>query len=213
MTFSEFKKSVSKIGKIELPGSRYHEEMAPTERASAMRNLDLSKLKPLQAGVLTLFYPNSAGQAMLVLILRKTYDGVHSGQIALPGGKKEIQDKDLRETALRETWEEVGAEPKKIKIWRELTEIYIPPSNFLVHPFLGTTDEPPIFVPQEAEVEAIVEVDLEDFLNDNLMIQTTLTTSYAVDIHVPAFQFEQHIVWGATGMILNEVKALLKLAL
>ncbi len=187
--------------------------MAPLERIKDIRNWKSRGKKPFKAGVLVLFYPNSEGKTMLVLILRKTYEGVHSGQIALPGGKMEIQDNDLKATALRETWEEVGAEPKKIKIWRELTEIYIPPSNFLVHPFLGTLKETPNFIPQENEVEAILEVDLEDFMNESFQIETKMTTSYAVDISVPAFQFDGHIVWGATGMILNEVKALLKLAL
>ena len=213
MTFPEFKKSISKIEKIELPGIKFHEEMAPLGRIREIRNWKNTDIKPFKAGVLVLFYPNSTGKTMLVLILRKTYEGVHSGQIALPGGKIETQDNDLKDTALRETFEEVGVEPKNIKIWRELTEIYIPPSNFLVQPFLGTVDAPPDFVPQENEVEAILEVDLEDFMNESFQIETKITTSYATNITVRAFQFDEHIVWGATGMILNEVKALLKLAL
>lgn len=187
--------------------------MAPEERLERMKNFDPKKRPPLKAGVLALFFPDSSGKTNLLLTLRRTYEGVHSGQIALPGGRQEVQDKSLLETALRETWEEVGAEPQKVKIWRELTEIYIPPSNFLVQPFLGTIDETPRFIPQESEVEAIIEVSLDHFLDEGFLIETTMTTSYATNIRVPAFQFNGHIVWGATGMILNEVKALLKLVL
>ncbi|HET8839149.1 MAG TPA: CoA pyrophosphatase [Flavobacteriaceae bacterium] len=213
MTFAEFKKSISKVKKIELSGAEFHEEMAPRKRREQMKKWDPVKKKPFKAGVLALFFPGSSGETKLLLILRKKYEGVHSGQIALPGGRMEVQDKNLLETALRETWEEVGAEPRNIEIWRELTEIYIPPSNFLVRPFLGTIDETPRFVPQESEVEAIIEVDLNHFLDESFLIETQMTTSYATNITVRAFQFNEHIVWGATGMILNEVKALLKMVL
>ena len=213
MTFSEFKKSISKIEKIELPGEKSHEEMAPRERIRELKQVDLSQKQPLKAGVMALFYPNSEGETMLVLILRKTYNGVHSAQIGFPGGRAEPQDKDMKETALRETMEEIGVEPNKIHVVKELTRMYVPPSNFLVYPFLGTMDETPRFVPQEEEVEAIVEVRLQDFLNEKFLIETIMTTSYATDIKVPAFRFEEYIVWGATGMMLNEVKAILKMVL
>lgn len=159
---------------------------------------------------MVLFYPNSIGEAMLVLILRKIYKGVHSGQIAFPGGRMEPEDGNMQETALRETQEEIGANPENIAVLKELTHFYIPPSNFWVHPFIGITDTTQSFVPQESEVEAIIEVRVEDFLNQKSLVQTILSTSYMVETTVPAFQLNGHIVWGATGMILSEVKAILK---
>lgn len=210
MTFSEFKNSISKIGKVELPGAKSHEEMAPLERLLELKNINFKKKKPSKAAVMALFYPSQTQETMLVLILRNTYQGVHSAQIGFPGGRVEPEDENLKATALRETWEEIGILPEKIKIVKELTDIYIPPSNFLVRPFIGIADKTPTFVPQESEVAAIIEVSLDNFLNDEFLVEKILTTSYATQIKVPAFQFDEHVVWGATGMMLNEVKAIMK---
>lgn len=193
-----------------LPGAKSHEEMFPPDRKVDMEQTNFATKKSKKAGVLVLFYPNSVGEAMLVLILRKTYKGVHSGQIGFPGGRVEPQDGNMQETALRETQEEIGVNPEKIDVLKELTHFYIPPSNFWVYPFIGITKTTQTFIPQESEVEAIIEVRVEDFLNQKSLIQTILSTSYTKETKAPAFQLNGHIVWGATGMILSEVKAILK---
>ncbi|MDT0295678.1 NUDIX hydrolase [Mesonia ostreae] len=210
MTFSEFKKSISKIEKIDLFGEKAHMEMSPNFRTKELRELDVVKKNPRKAAVLALFYPNKNNETHIVLILRKTYKGVHSAQIGFPGGKIELTDKDLKDTAIRETYEEVGVRPENINILKTLTKIYIPPSNFWVHPFIGITNHTPNFVRQETEVERILEVKLEDFLNDSSLVQKRLSTSYATDVDVPAFLLNGHVVWGATAMMLSEVKMVLK---
>ncbi|MDQ7917751.1 CoA pyrophosphatase [Mesonia sp. MT50] len=210
MTFSEFKKSVSKIEKIELFGEKAHMEMSPNFRTKELRELDVVKKNPRKAAVLALFYPDKNDNTYIVLILRKTYKGVHSAQIGFPGGKVELTDKDLEETAIRETYEEVGVHPENINILKKLTKIYIPPSNFWVYPFIGTANHTPNFVRQETEVEKIVEVKLEDFLNESSLVEKRLSTSYAKDVDVPAFLLNGHVVWGATAMMLSEVKMVLK---
>ena len=149
----------------------------------------------------------------MALILRPTYEGVHSGQIALPGGKIEKYDKDYKAAALRETWEEIGVKPNIIRMLKELTKVYIPPSNFWVHPFLGFTEEIPVFVRQEDEVEKIIEVSIESLLHETNIISEKLSTSYAKNIEVPSFKLNGYVVWGATAMMLNELKMLLKSAL
>jgi 8-oxo-dGTP pyrophosphatase MutT (NUDIX family) len=209
MTFSEFENLVSKIEKIELPGQGSHFQMAPLERIKTLDEVEINKKKPKSAGVMVLFYPNAKGEAMLVLMLRKAYEGVHSGQISLPGGRREESDASMEEAALRETHEEIGVPPEKIQILKSLTKLYIPPSNYWVFPFLGIARETPKFIPQDSEVEAIIEISLKDFLNDDFLSEKTLTTSYADNITVPAFLFEEYVVWGATGMVLNEVKTML----
>jgi hypothetical protein len=90
-----------------------------------------------------------------------------------------------------------------------MTSVYIPPSNFFVYPFLGVTEVTPNFVKQDDEVEAIIEVKLSDFLNDTNVITKLVKTSYTVEVEVPAFNLNNHIVWGATAMMLSEVKDLL----
>lgn len=213
MDFTIFEKEIIKIKKMPLPGEDSHMEMAPIERLLELKQQARGGNSAKKAGVIVLFYPSAAQQTHFVLILRKTYKGVHSAQVGFPGGKREKNDRSIKDTALRETEEEVGISRTAISVVKELTEIYIPPSNFFVQPFLGITTAYPQFVPQEDEVEAIIEVPLTEFLDDAVLINKTLTTSYARSIDVPAFELQQHIVWGATAMMLNEVRQLLKKSL
>ena len=145
--------------------------------------------------------------------LRKTYKGVHSNQIGFPGGKVEETDIDLKATALRETHEEVGVSPEKVTIIKSLSEVYIPPSNFEVQPFIGLSNTLLSFEAQESEVEEIVEIRVSDFLDDSNLFSQRLSTSYAENVEVPAFRLNGHVVWGATAMMLSEIKELLNQAL
>jgi 8-oxo-dGTP pyrophosphatase MutT (NUDIX family) len=159
---------------------------------------------------MALFYPTISQNTNLLLILRKTYNGVHSNQVGFPGGKAEKYDNGLLSTALRETHEEVGVIPNDVTVIKEISEIFIPPSNFIVQPFIGLYKNPKPFVKQDDEVELILEIPLLDFLDENRIVSKKITTSYAVDIEVPAFKLNGYIVWGATAMMLNEIKELLK---
>jgi len=99
---------------------------------------------------------------------------------------------------------------QSIKVLRALTPMYIPPSNFTVFPFFGITTTMPSFIKQEEEVEDLIEVELSHFLDDSTMIKTSVPTSYKVNVEVPAYKLNNHIVWGATAMMLSELKDLLK---
>src|SRR3954462_10233753 len=136
MNFQDFLQYVPNLIPIELPAESAHIKMAPKERAEALKNLDLQATNPRIAAVMMLLYPKNK-ETHLVLIVRNAYNGVHSSQIAFPGGKYETFDVNFRETALRETHEEVGIPSEKIEIIKQFTPVYIPPSNFSVHPFLG----------------------------------------------------------------------------
>ncbi len=183
--------------------------MLPEFRREELRMARFKKKNPKKAAVLALFYPDTKDFTNLLLILRKTYEGVHSNQIGFPGGKVEELDLDLETTALRETHEEVGVSPDKVNIIKSLSEVYIPPSNFEVQPFMALSDDRLSFVAQETEVEEIVEVALIDFLDDSKIFHQKLSTSYAQNVDVPAFRLNGHVVWGATAMMLSEIKELL----
>lgn len=211
MDFQDFLQYVPNLIPVELPAALAHVKMAPKERMEALKEFDLSAKNPRIAAVMMLLYPKK-GRTHLVLIVRNAYNGVHSSQIAFPGGKYESTDADFEETALRETHEEVGIAPEKIKVVKSFTPMYIPPSNFMVHPFLGISKEELSFYPDAKEVAGIIELPLSVFLNDEIIIEATLSTSYANNILVPAFNIQNHIVWGATAMILSELREVLKIA-
>ena len=212
MDFQEFLEYVPKLMKAELPAEVSHIKMAPLERIESLKNFNIGIKKPKIAAVMMLFYPKN-GITHLVLIVRNSYKGVHSAQIAFPGGKYEHQDEIFENTALRETHEEVGVHPNSMEIIKTFTPMYIPPSDFMVHPFLGICKEEIIFVLDPTEVANIIELPLTVFLSDTIVTDTKLTTSYANDINVPAFKIEEHIVWGATAMMLSELKDVLKAVL
>ncbi len=210
MNFDKFLKSLSKIKNIPLPAEDSQFKMAPPFRKELLQSQKNNIKKAKQAGVLALFYPNINHETTLVLILRKTYKGIHSAQVAFPGGKLETGDASLKEAAIRETFEEVGVPIHAIEIIRALSYVYIPPSNFYVQPFLGITPQTPQFIKQANEVEAIIEVPLQHLLDESVVSKKTVSTSYSVDVEVPAFKLNEHVVWGATAMMLSEIKDMLK---
>ena len=210
MIFQEFEKKIVKITKMQLPGETAQFKMAPMERLAELKRIAYKKNTAKRAGVMAFFYPSMDNKTHLALILRKTYKGVHSAQIGFPGGKFEESDSSIQETALRETEEEVGVKREMVSVLKKLTEIYIPPSNFFVQPFVGIAKELPKFNLQEEEVEELIEVPLDHFMDDSIKTMQTLSTSYAENIEVPAFMLNNHLVWGATAMMLNEVREMLK---
>lgn len=210
MNFNDFVIAISKINYVPLPAEHAQLKMVPPFRQQLMQQQNEAKKEAKQAGVLALFYPDVNHETHFVLILRKTYKGVHSAQVAFPGGKLEAQDRSLENTAIRETFEEIGVPAQDIKVLKELTDVYIPPSNFNVRPYLGIMKQVPNFIKQEDEVEAIIEVPIQHFLDDGSLTSKVITTSYSTDIEVPAFKLNDYIVWGATAMMLSEIKDLLK---
>ena len=208
MEFSSLLNFVSKVKKNALPGEEFQYQMAPLFRQNELKKA-LPKKNPNEAGVLALLYPKK-DIAHMAFILRKTYKGVHSNQIGFPGGRVEPEDQSLLETALRETEEEIGVHAESIQTIQSLTDLYIPPSNFLVHPFLGYVDYSPEFILQESEVEQLLEIPLADCLDESKIKHEIINASYAKQIEVPAFNFDGQIVWGATAMILSEIREIFK---
>lgn len=210
MNFDEFLVSLPKIKNIPLPAEASQFKMSPPFRRELIKQYRERMKDAKRAGVMALFYPNASRETHLVLILRNTYKGVHSAQIGFPGGKFEDNDESLKHTAVRETWEEVGVPEHKIEVVKQMTEVYIPPSNFYVQPYVGITDNTPQFIKQDEEVKDIIEVPLAHFLDDTIVVTKSVATSYTVKVDVPAFELNGHVVWGATAMMLSEIKDILK---
>lgn len=213
MHFEDFVTAVSKVRGLPLPGLASQLKMSPPFRMELIEQQRAAMVTSKKAAVTALFYPDEAEVTKLILILRKTYKGVHSAQVGFPGGRREEADETLRHAALRETFEEVGVPIADIFVLKDMTELYIPPSNFTVYPFLGITHTTPKFIKQDEEVEDLIEVLLEDFLEENSVTSVNVMTSLEKTMEVPAFILNGHIVWGATAMMLSEIKDLLKTVL
>ncbi len=208
MKFNQFKNKIDSLKTRKLGGLNAQFKLAPELRLK----YDADKIKannPRKAAVLALFYPNENEETTFILTERASYKGTHSAQISFPGGKLDKIDNNLEETALREAFEEVGVLSNNVEVIRELTDVYIPPSNFLATPFIGFIEEKPVFV-TNYEVETTIEVLLDDLLNESSLTTVNLTTSYMRNADVPCFKLNGYIVWGATAMMLSEIKELLK---
>ncbi|WP_028892103.1 CoA pyrophosphatase [Tenacibaculum sp. 47A_GOM-205m] len=208
MIFSDFINQIEKLQQKQLGGLTSQFKLAPKLRMRYSEELILSK-NPKKAAVLALFYPDNDNQARFLLTERASYNGAHSAQISFPGGKFDKTDNNLKTTALRETYEEVGVPFEAIQIIRQTSNAYIPPSNFLVAPFIGVSEKTPLFIPNE-EVAEVIEVLVSDLLDDKNLTFVEMETSYMKNIEVPCFKLNDYIVWGATAMMLSEIKDLLK---
>ena len=208
MDFSDFLKYVPKIKQEKLLAEQAHLKMVPIERILDVEKINKSANKPRKAAVMMLIYPKN-NKSHLALIVRNTYPGVHSAQIGFPGGKVELEDSTLTHTALRETHEEIGIHPDKIEVIKNFTTVFIPPSNFVVAPFLGISYSELEFIEQKEEVAGIIEFPLLDFLNEKTIVKKIMNTSYGNNIEVPTFKINDHYVWGATAMMMNELKEVL----
>lgn len=192
--------------KEELPGLAAHQRMMSYQRMTASEAV---KTVPdaRQGSVLVPVYPHR-GELYTSLMLRPKYHGVHSGQISFPGGKQEGNE-SIRETALRESNEELGIIPERVEILGTLSQVFIPPSKFLVTPYIGVLRERPEFVPHAREVEKVLEVPLSVLLSDKSITTREVTImSYSTPISVKCFLVEDNIIWGATAMIISELKDL-----
>lgn len=208
MDYNLFLNNIEKIKASSLGGLEVQFNLAPKLRLKYSEE-KIKTLNPKKAAVLALFYPNKKGETCFLLTLRASYNGTHSSQISFPGGKFDMNDVSLKNTALRETYEEVGISINDVSIFKQMTDVFIPPSNFLATPFLGYLTKTPTFKTNH-EVEELISVQLNDLLDESSFSSTSLSTSYAKNLKVPCFLLNSYVVWGATAMMLNEIKELLK---
>ncbi len=190
---------------LPLPGLTAQIQFAPEYRLPGLRQEPPANARP--AGVLVLLYPHH-GEWHFPL-MKRVEDGLtHSGQISLPGGSQETGE-SIRQTALREACEEVGAACAEVDVLGQLTTIYIPPSNFLVTPTVGRVEQRPDFKCDPREVAELIEVPLSTLFDPNVVKREPWTLR-GLQVEVPFFQIGPHKVWGATAMILSEFKMILE---
>ena len=189
-----------------LPGMAVQQAMAPVNRILQ----DPAMLKPgsfRPSAVMVLLYPDHQGDWHFPLIQRVDYPGIHGGQVSLPGGKPEGPHESLQETALRECREEIGlpAEPEWLG---KLSPLFIPVSGYLVQPFVAAIDTvEPFFVIQQEEVQGLIQPGLKDLLDESNRSVGEVPIRGG-KVQAPYFSLSGKVVWGATAMILNELREL-----
>ena len=192
-----------------LPGAAAHAPMMPQPRPGESRLIPPANCR--HSGVMVLLYPR---RDRLFFPLTQRSEGLadHSGQVSLPGGGRE-GDEPLEQTALRETYEELGVPPTAVEVIGRLSPLYVPVSNYCIHPYVGYVASPPRLRPNPREVADVREVALTALLaNDNRGVEVRDEQGFVGGRRVPYMTLNDWRVWGATAMILNELALVLKVA-
>lgn len=194
----------------ELPGEAAQMKFAPEIRSpedQAAGGPGDREPECRAAAVMLLFWQEGTG-VRTVLMKRNEYDGPHSGQLSFPGGMYEEQDGELINTAIRETAEETGIEENSIEVLGKLTPLFIPVSNFCVTPFVGWTDDPPVFSPDHSEVQYLLTPEL-DTLVDQASRHREFFHIHGRKVSTPYISIDKDILWGASAMIFSEFMAVI----
>lgn len=206
MSFDDLKPKL--VARLEqpLPGRLAHEPVRATPIGSVIPKFD-HKLPPKPGSVLILLYEED-GSIKFPLTKRAEYAGAHSGQISFPGGKAEAGE-NVFETALREAEEEIGISRNHVQVLGRLSDFFVIPSNFMVVPVIGFTSQP-FFTPDPYEVAKILSGNIDDLVRDDAIQYKEILAAGQYRMDAPHFEIENELVWGATAMILNELRIILR---
>jgi len=139
---------------------------------------------------------------------RPSGQGVHSDQLSFPGGRLESGETHLQ-AALRETYEEVGVLPHHWKVLGHLSALFIPPSHFVVQPFLAIGPENPTFVLNKSEVVQWIEYPIERLFESGIIARKSIFVSkYERTFESGYFDIHGHTLWGATAIMVQEFRSL-----
>jgi len=205
--YSRLIENLTKRLTLALPSALAHDALRAIPIGEGIPKIE-HKTPPRAGSVLILLY-EVEGSIKFPLIKRPEYNGIHSGQISLPGGKGE-HGEDAIETALRECEEEIGIPAHVIKVIGRLSEFYVIPSNVLVTPVVATLTSNPSFVPDPYEVVRIIKGDVYDLMKSDAVRTTEILATGKYRMQAPYFEIENEIVWGATAMMLNEFRLVMQ---
>jgi 8-oxo-dGTP pyrophosphatase MutT (NUDIX family) len=158
------------------------------------------------AGVLVLLYPKN-GEYCVILNRRSDEVEHHKGEISFPGGRREPQDATLRDTALRETCEEMGVRPEHVELLGELDDRPTS-SSFVITPYVGAIEYPYEFIPSRQEVAQVLEVPLSALMDDGSLRDDARLIDGRL-VHFPTYVYEGQVIFGATAGVLKGLLELL----
>jgi 8-oxo-dGTP pyrophosphatase MutT (NUDIX family) len=126
----------------------------------------------------------------------------HAGEISFPGGRQDEPDEDLRTTALRESWEEIGLARDHVELVGALPPVGTFVTGYRVFPFVGSIEPGHTWVPQEREVEKVLEMSVGDLVAGHEMKRLVRK---GVPIKTPTYTVDGTLVWGATARIVQHL--------
>lgn len=207
MSLQELIHELDKRLKDPLPANAAHELLRARPVSGQFPDFG-HKLPPRPGSVLILLYEEN-GVVKLPLTKRSTYKGTHSAQISFPGGKAEAGENAIQ-AALREAEEEIGIHQADVQVIGQLSDFDVIPSNFLVTPIVGALNYVPVFKPDPREVDKIIFAELTNLIRDDAVYEEEILAGGLYPMIAPHFLIESEIVWGATAMMLNEFRMVLK---
>lgn len=192
-----------------LPGEEAHLLLLPVDRQ--LSSIALESTNEYRQSAVSILLFEEEFKMKSLLIERQEYEGVHSKQIAFPGGKMEKDDPGLEYTARRECCEEINLPVEMGTTIGELTKIFIPVSKYLVQPYLIYLEgELPELIPDQHEVASIIKFDLSMLIQPDVIQHRDIRFDNGfIRKNVPYFDINGHVVWGATAMILSELRSIL----
>lgn len=208
MFFTEIEKLANRIASGNLPGKEAQIRMVSDRFKDRYFELQ-PNAQTREGAVLILLYPEKDTLGLPLILRPQNEKGVHSGQAAFPGGKKDETDKDFIQTALREAQEEVSLDISEVKILGQISPLFVFASNFMVYPTVAYTEKKPCLQANPAEVAEIFFTDI-DTLKNPVTIKKTLISTPQYTFEAPYFDIAGKIVWGATAMMLSELIAILE---
>lgn len=157
----------------------------------------------VDAAVLVPLYRDGAGELRVVLV-RRTDGGVHGGQIALPGGKRDPSDESLLDTALREAHEEIGLEPDSVEVLVKLPEVVTMTTRFRIQPYLARITPSDRWTREPREIAEIIDVRVADLANPGARGESMEKfPPWPEARRIEFFHLGAHRLWGATFRILE----------
>jgi 8-oxo-dGTP pyrophosphatase MutT (NUDIX family) len=158
-----------------------------------------------ESAVLVPMFRDAVGEITLVLIRRSDY-GIHGGQLAFPGGKREPTDASLLATALRETEEEVGLSAAAIDVLAALPPVQTLTSGFHIAPFLARITPPLTWHFQPTEISEVLEVPLRHILDPaNAGQELWQLPGWPTPELISFWRIGPYHLWGATYRILHQL--------
>jgi 8-oxo-dGTP pyrophosphatase MutT (NUDIX family) len=144
----------------------------------------------------------AAGQPHAVFTRRRADLRRHAGEISFPGGRRDPEDADLKDTALREAQEEIGLPRAEVRMLGELPPTSTFVTNYVIHPFVGEIPAGLAWQVSEREVDAVLELPLHALRESRTR---TRMQRRGISFETDAYVLEDHLIWGATARILENL--------